>query len=146
MENTQNKYAGFWIRLAASIVDFLVLAPLILVILYLFMPYFSSGGSVANPEDSGLFKLISYVISICYTVFFIASRKQATPGKRLCGIYVATKDGQKLTKLRSLGRLFASLLSSLILGIGFFMIAFTKEKTALHDLICDTRVFRGKVN
>ena len=31
-------------------------------------------------------------------------------------------------------------ISFLILGIGFLMIAFRKDKRGLHDLICDTKV------
>jgi hypothetical protein len=43
---------------------------------------------------------------------------------------------------RAIGRYFAKLLSMLILGIGYIMVAFDSEKRGLHDMICDTRVVR----
>jgi uncharacterized RDD family membrane protein YckC len=41
-----------------------------------------------------------------------------------------------------LGRHFAEMLSGILLGIGYLMIAFDDEKRALHDRICDTRVIK----
>jgi uncharacterized RDD family membrane protein YckC len=34
------------------------------------------------------------------------------------------------------------MLSAILLGIGYLMIAFDDEKRALHDRICDTRVIK----
>ncbi|NJN06002.1 MAG: RDD family protein, partial [Rhodobacteraceae bacterium] len=34
--------------------------------------------------------------------------------------------------------------SSLILAIGFIMIAFTERKQGLHDLICSTQVLKAE--
>jgi uncharacterized RDD family membrane protein YckC len=46
--------------------------------------------------------------------------------------------------MKALARALASLLTAATLGLGFLMVIFTKEKIALHDLICGTRVFHGK--
>ena len=51
-------------------------------------------------------------------------------------------NSEKITFLRATSRYFSSIISALILGIGFFMIAWTKKKQGLHDLICDTLVVK----
>ena len=64
----------------------------------------------------------------------------ATLGMKACGIVVVNADGTgPISLLKAIGRYFASMLSSLILGIGYLMIAFDSEKRALHDYICSTR-------
>jgi uncharacterized RDD family membrane protein YckC len=60
------------------------------------------------------------------------------------GIYVGNRDGSKLSAAKAIARALARYLSAATLGIGYLPIIFTTEKTALHDLICNTRVFHGK--
>ena len=45
---------------------------------------------------------------------------------------------------RALVRALATGLSAIILGLGFLMVAFRKDKRGLHDLICDTKVIRRR--
>lgn len=150
-------YAGFRIRTLATLIDMVVTAPFFIAVIYLLGQndytliqidddFYSKLETINVSASNRISDIISWTISIGYSVFFISSKKQATIGKRICEIYVATKDGHKLTKLRACARFFASILSVLTFGIGVIMIAFTHEKTALHDLICGTRVFRGKIN
>jgi uncharacterized RDD family membrane protein YckC len=73
--------------------------------------------------------------------YFLSRTDQATLGKKIAGIYVGNVDGSKLTWQRALYRALASILTACTLGIGFLFVLFTKEKTALHDVICKTRVF-----
>lgn len=150
-------YAGFWIRLIATIIDIIVTLPFFAIIIYLFgtsdyttikidEDFYSYSAKGVTSTSNHIVDGISWVLAICYSVFFITSKKQATIGKRICNIYVVTENGGKLSKLRAIARFFASIISLLIFGLGFLMVAFTKEKTALHDLICGTRVFLGKAN
>ena len=150
---TNQIYAGFWVRLAAALLDMLITAPIIWAAFYIIgfdftnMPTMEQAFSGIRPEETSekrIADFVSWIISITYSVYFITSKHQATPGKSIMNLHVATKDGQKLSVNRCFARFFASILSGLLLGIGFLMIAFTKEKTALHDLICNTRVFYGK--
>jgi len=84
--------------------------------------------------------LAGLVISLAYYGWFHASRGGATLGKMAIGIKVVRGNGERLTLGRSIGRYFATILSSLTLMIGYLMAAFTDRKQALHDLICDTVV------
>ena len=153
----QKIYAGFFVRLVATIIDTIFITPLIWAICYIIgldfnlmltidqaMDQLSSDVIIAEKTTQKIVDFIYWAVSIVYSVYFLTSNKQATPGKRIMNIYVATKNGQKLSVNRCFARFFASILSALLLCVGFLMIAFTKEKTALHDLICDTRVFYGK--
>jgi len=57
---------------------------------------------------------------------------------RACGIKIHDEHFNRLSFLRFTGRYFATGLSGIILLIGFFMIAFTKRKQGLHDLVART--------
>src|SRR5690606_14242409 len=85
-------------------------------------------------------QLFSLVLGACYYGFFYASANQATPGKMAIGIKVVRADGEGCSFWRGVGRYFATLLSGLLLCIGYLMVAFTERKQALHDMVCDTVV------
>ncbi len=158
LDNSTNQkiYAGFIVRAFAAIIDMLITVPMVLVMLYLVglagfdfshlptVEQMFSDAEIEVTTEKRIADFISWVISIAYSIYFLTSERQATPGKRIMNIYVATKDGQKLSLNRCFARYLASLLSLILFGVGFLMAAFTKEKTALHDIICNTRVFYGK--
>jgi uncharacterized RDD family membrane protein YckC len=147
-------YAGFWVRLFAGILDLAFLAPIFLLLVYLVGPSDYQMIKIDQPSfhyseiaASSQNKFIDYIgwgLSIVYITYFLSRKGQATIGKKLLGIYVGNPDGSQLTVGRSCARAAASILTSMTLGLGFVMLVFTKEKTALHDLICKTRVFHGK--
>jgi uncharacterized RDD family membrane protein YckC len=89
----------------------------------------------------GIGVLLSMALSCLYQGYFL-SQKGATLGKMLMGLKVVTFDGGPITVSRAIGRYFASMLSSMILCIGYIMVAFDDQKRALHDHICGTRVIR----
>ena len=84
------------------------------------------------------------VAGLVYNIFFPGSGWQATPGKRLLGLHIIRTNGRRVGYGLALGRYFAYIPSSLILGIGFLMIGWTEEKQGLHDMICGTRVVHGR--
>ena len=49
-------------------------------------------------------------------------------------------DGSKISYQRAFGRAWADILSGMICYIGYIIAGFDKEKRALHDHICQTRV------
>jgi uncharacterized RDD family membrane protein YckC len=44
--------------------------------------------------------------------------------------------------MNATGRYFAKIISAIILGVGFLMIAFTDKKRGLHDMIASTLVIK----
>lgn len=68
----------------------------------------------------------------------------ATLGKMAVGLKIVRADGGRVSMGLAAGRHFAQLLSAMILGIGYIMAAFDKEKRTLHDHICSTRVIKTR--
>jgi uncharacterized RDD family membrane protein YckC len=90
--------------------------------------------------------IIWIVLGALYQGYFLARHWQATPGKRVMGCVVVTREGKRLTFKQAVWRFFACFLCwfpiPYLLSIGFFMIGWTREKTGLHDMLCGTRVVR----
>ncbi len=131
--------AGFWIRLAAWVIDLAVatVAELTLIGLWPgFDVYFDENSSYLHWVD-----LVTFVgIVLYYTV--AVSVWQTTIGKRLLGLYVLRADGSKIGPWRAFARYFAGMVSALPIGIGYLMIGLRSDKRGLHDLICDTAVVK----
>jgi len=134
-------YAGFWKRFAAYFIDAMLIGVVttpLSMILNVFAA--SSGNEGVAVAGALVVMLISIVINIGYYAGFHASRGGATLGKMAVGIKVVRSTGERISFLRAVCRYLATILSSLILMIGFIMAAFTERKQGLHDMICDTLV------
>jgi uncharacterized RDD family membrane protein YckC len=142
---TALNYAGFWIRFAAKFIDGIILGIVNLVIQrvgFAFMPAMDAtdgGPPVFFTAMWILLVLSQYAVAIGYTTWFVG-KYAATPGKMACRLKIVSPDGGQISYLKAFARYFAELLSGLILGIGYIMVAFDDEKRALHDRICETRV------
>jgi len=103
------------------------------------------GRAIGRSPGRAITQLLFGLAWVTYNVMMTTGGWQATLGKRLCGIYVMQANGSKMSRGAAIGRHFARMLSEFLLGIGHVMAAFTKQKRALHDMICDTRVVHGKL-
>jgi len=124
------RYAGFWRRFLAVLIDSMIFGVLNVSILLIGLPFGNFG------------ILLSYIARGLYEVILVGSYG-ATVGKTVCQIRVVTADGGRVSYGLALGRYFAKILSGVMLGIGFLMAAFDDEKRSLHDRICNTRVVMG---
>jgi uncharacterized RDD family membrane protein YckC len=146
-------YAGFWIRVLAAIIDWIIMAIIQGTIQWVVIGpiMLRSGGFInrARPEDfvgpmigvMSMAWLISVAAQSSYEAFFV-SRLGATPGKMALGLKVVRPDGRPVDLARAYGRYFAKILSAIVLFIGYIMVGFDSEKRGLHDMICDTRVVK----
>ena len=133
------RYAGFWRRFAAWIIDAIVLGIISQLI----------GVIVGIATDSDTTILISsnvfgVVIGWLYYAIMESTSNQATLGKMALSIIVTDSAGNRISFARATGRNFAKYISTVILLIGYFMIAFTEKKQGLHDIIADTLVVQKK--
>lgn len=143
------EYAGFWIRVLASILDGAILFGFNIVIM---LPLSLLSGLMSHADSViamgvGLMMLFSTMIcqmlvALCYQGYFL-SRHAATPGKMALGLKVLRPDGSRVSFLRGTCRSLATSLSAWMFCIGYLMVAFDSEKRALHDYMCDTRVVRS---
>jgi uncharacterized RDD family membrane protein YckC len=144
------QYAGFWRRFAAALIDGLITAPVSFVIQMLFGVSPFSGGLVRTLDtpDEAFRYLVRYIVANSlvmvlawlYSALMESSRYQATLGKMALGIVVTDMNGQRISFGRATGRYFGKIVSSIILLIGYFMIAFTQKKQGLHDIMADCLV------
>jgi uncharacterized RDD family membrane protein YckC len=136
--NSEVKYAGFWIRVWASIVDSALFSFIIFPILIFIygQEYFYSDNFVEGKVDF----FLNFVLPILAIIIFWI-KKSATPGKMLIkAIIVDSKTYKKPSKLQFIGRYFAYIPSFMFLGIGIFWIAFDKRKQGWHDKLAGTVV------
>ena len=59
-------------------------------------------------------------------------------------IIVVDEHGGRISFGRATGRYFGSFLSGIFFGFGYFMVAFTQNKQALHDFMAKTYVVKKK--
>ncbi len=146
-------YAGFWRRLAAYLLDYLIQLAAITVAAFIIGAFIGitaaiSGQQVDTNAAGNLMVLPLQVISVALTWLYYtlleSSPWQATLGKRALGLKVTDLEGRRISWGRANARFWSKILSWLILGIGFLMIAFTARKQGLHDMIGGTLVVRTR--
>ncbi|MCK5844554.1 MAG: RDD family protein [Victivallales bacterium] len=148
------RYAGFWIRAVAIILDGLIIAVVQFPLSILFGVLIGViGGAMGGNETAGavvviLIQLVNMLVSVLiqglYDVLFLV-KKGATPGKMAMGIRVINADGNRqISYGKAIGRYFAKMLNGFTLNIGYMMAGWDDEKRGLHDRICDTRVIYSK--
>lgn len=123
-------YAGFWIRLLAYIIDGVIIG-VTNVVLDL---------AIDDPLTSTLLQI---AVAAVYAIGFWTA-VGATPGKMALGLRVTMASGEPIGLGPAVLRYIGYFLSTLILLIGFLMIAFTREKRGLHDFIAGTVVIKTR--
>ena len=148
------RYAGFWLRFVAHLIDGVVLGiPFFVIVM---VPIFLLGGlhflarrGYVGPPDPVFVAGVILRFFFLFALFVFAqwlyfagmesSAREATFGKAAMSLRVTGLTGQHLTFGHATGRFFAKIISGLIpLGIGYFMAGFTEKKQALHDMIAGT--------
>lgn len=143
LEQEEYEYAGFWIRVGASLIDvtllLMVTLPLTLMI-YGSEAVWNSEEIILGPADF----LINYSLPFFATIIFWMY-KSATPGKMILKLKILDeKTGNKLTIGQSIGRYLAYFPAMLVLLLGIFWVAWDKKKQGWHDKLAKTVVVRNK--
>ena len=119
-ESYTKKYAGFWMRFAAGLIDGIILATAGIILSMIGLVF------------------LSFFIGWLYYSIFHSSKYQATLGMMALRIKIYNELEDRISFGRATGRYFTSGLSAIILFIGFFMIGWTIRKQGLHDKIART--------
>ncbi|MBV8854396.1 MAG: RDD family protein [Sinobacteraceae bacterium] len=114
-------YAGFWIRMAALLID----ALLVSIVLHTF----------SHSKDFSLVILAGYGAVMW-------KMKSATIGGIIFGCQVVRADGRALDWTTAIVRALACFLSLIVIGLGFIWIAIDEDRQAWHDKIAGTVVVR----
>lgn len=164
-EQTKIEYAGFWLRLAAYIIDRIILnifglfllIPTISYIVFLalkientgdidsFESFIADGNLLKVGMIVGLLLLIGLLnlaAGWLYYALMESSKYGATLGKLAIGIKVTSLDGERVTFARATGRYFSRIITNLTFLIGYIMAGFTEKRQALHDMIASCLVIK----
>ena len=131
-------FAGFWIRVGATLIDnVIVIGSLLLLV-------FVSALSALLPPLMVLLLVLVWIASFVgpwlYAALFESSAMQATPGKKAIGLKVTDLQGNRISFGRATGRYFAEWITGMTFFVGYVMVAFTQKRQSLHDMIAGTVV------
>lgn len=151
-------YAGFWLRLAASMIDSLVTLGVFAVIgvpLFFILGVGARIGQLEHggkPDDAAvavfvIFVMVLVLLSVVgawlYHALMESSSWQGTIGKHAMNIVVTDMAGRPVSFGRATGRHFGKILTGMIpLGIGWIMAGFTEKRQAIHDMVASCLVLR----
>jgi len=137
-------YAGFWRRLLAFFIDYLLLCTLLAPVLFLiygrgyFLWLAETEGFIAvyGSADLLLTKILPFLLLI-----LLWRRLGATPGKILLDCRVVdAKTLENVSTRNAFIRAAGYIISALPVYLGFVWIAFDKRKQGLHDKLAGTLV------
>jgi len=154
------EYGGFWVRFVASIID----SVLVMVVITPLLVWIYGTGYLTDPINEALemasldvdetssflqFQgaadvLLNYVFpAIAIVLFWIA--RQATPGKMLLSLKIVDAETLgPITPAQAIGRYLGYYVSTLVLFLGFFWVAWDARKQGWHDKLARTVVIEEK--
>ncbi len=125
------EYMGFWIRVPAALIDFILLVIVNSLV-----------GGALGLGDNLAFGIVTLLITWTYHVAFITARGQ-TLGKMALGIQVVNAQGNTPSIGQALLReTIGKFLSGIALGLGYLWVGWDKEKRGWHDHIGGAYVVR----
>ena len=140
MEHEQLEYAGFWVRLGATVID-----TILFLLVTMPLMYWAYGDYYLYSEDfilGGWDFLLNWIFPFIASVIFWVYRS-ATPGKMALKLQVLSAEtGEPLSTEKAMLRYIAYYASILPVFLGFIWIAFSSKKQGWHDLIAKTVVVR----
>ncbi|MGK7920988.1 MAG: RDD family protein [Trichodesmium sp.] len=114
-------YANFWKRVAAAIIDGIILTIII-----------------------AIFSIFGILLGWVYYAVMESSPQQGTLGKMAVGIAVTDLKGNRISFGRATGRYFSMYLTAISLYIGYIIAAFTGKRQTIHDMIAGCIVINKK--
>lgn len=136
--------AGFFVRLAAYIVDCLIVGIGLLVVR---IPVWIS--SITSPDNIvvrdlifqySIYDMACYALTAAYFII-LTYKTGATVGKKIFHMRVVSIEEREMTLFEVAYReTIGRFLSALIINAGYIMVGVSKEKRGLHDRLSDTEV------
>ena len=152
----QFRYAGFWLRFVAYLIDSFVLGTLSTLLI---LPFFgvivlsAFGLDQGIEQDMGTILGVTGIITSVLVIIIVklvagwlyfaimqSSKTQATLGKMAIGAIVTDLEGNRITFGRATARYFSKMISDMTAYIGYILAGLTEKKQALHDMIAGTLV------
>ncbi len=135
-------HPGFWIRVAAHIIDAILMGIAGAVMGAIVGFSMATAGNASAPQIELVANLLGIVLNWLYYAFMESSSSQGTLGKKALGIVVTDLQGRRISFARATGRYFGQIVSALTLCIGFMMCGWTERKQCLHDMMAGCLLYR----
>lgn len=123
--------AGFWIRVAALLLDVVIIA----LICSLLSGMFSAGSHIRIKAD--LLPALAIYGAVMWKL------KGSTVGGIVCGLKVVRLDDRPLDWGTAIVRALGCFLSLIVMGFGFIWVVFDDQRQSWHDKIAGTVVVRA---
>jgi|tagenome__1003787_1003787.scaffolds.fasta_scaffold20132643_2 uncharacterized RDD family membrane protein YckC len=135
------KYAGFWMRFWAYLLDLVVIGSINGIIIY---PTFRLLDVSIN--EASMFAPVSIVTAVTFYAYFVLMTKffGQTIGKMVFGLKVIALEGQKLNWSAIIFREWIGRFISGTILILYILVGFLPKKQGLHDLFADTTVIHER--
>jgi uncharacterized RDD family membrane protein YckC len=134
--------AGFGSRCIAAIIDYLILAIVMIGVAIAMIAAFVDINTDTQPIIGALFLLVEFALFVFYHLIFEFIWNGQTPGKRLFGLRVVQANGMPVTTsgvlIRNIVRLFDFL--PVFYGIGLVLMFITKRSQRFGDMAARTIV------
>jgi uncharacterized RDD family membrane protein YckC len=141
------KYGSIWARIGGGLIDLLIVIIITGVVVFCWGLIVGLGGKEAHLSQalqkeiwSARGFIVGIIVDALYTIGMQASANQATYGQKASDLVIVKSDGSKPSASVIVARYLLSLISSVLIKIGYVVAIFTKRKQTLHDLISDTVV------
>ena len=157
-EKKEVRYAGFWLRFVAYIIDDLILGFVSFIVSLPFIGgivFSALGMSECSEFNDSTFLGIAGIVGSVFALILVniaagwlyyslmeSSKTQATLGKMALSLKVTDLEGNKISFGRATGRYFGKIISGMILMIGYILAGITEKKQALHDMMAGCLVIR----
>lgn len=136
------EYAGFWIRVAASLIDTVLL--MVVIAPFLTMIYGAAYWQAESLTYGVWDILLNYIFPAAVVILFWIY-KSATPGKMVLKLTIVdAKTGAKPSTGQLIGRYLGYYVSAIPLLLGLIWVGIDKRKQGWHDKLAGTVVVRNK--
>lgn len=129
-QNQNYKKASFLQRFIAILLDgliiFIINIAIFLLAIFINLPFL---------------KYLTYLVAFIYSIYFIGS-KGSTPGMIVLKIKALNTKYQKVGYGAATGRALASILSSMVMNIGYLWVLIDRKRQTWHDKLANTYVVK----
>lgn len=136
-----HQYAGFWIRVGASMIDtILILAIIWPILTAIYGKDYWAGATFAHGAWD---VILTYILPAIAVILFWIYRS-ATPGKMALKLTIVdAKTGAKPSTGQFIGRYLGYYVSAIPLFLGLVWVGIDKRKQGWHDKLAGTVVIRS---
>tara|TARA_R110002072_G_scaffold136124_3_gene278332 strand:- start:41129 stop:41593 length:465 start_codon:yes stop_codon:yes gene_type:complete len=139
MNNTE--YAGFWVRVGASLIDTVLMMIIVFPVLTFI---YGSEYWVSDSFFVGVWDFVFNMILPAVAVILFWVYRAATPGKMAFRLKIVDADtGEKVSTGRLIGRYFGYYVATIPLFLGLIWVGIDRRKQGWHDKLAGTVVIRS---